>query len=129
MSTKKKILAIDDSETSLHLIKAIFEDNPNLEIKIEKDSKQTLYHLKQDIPDLLLLDIMMPGLDGFELLDKIKAEPSISHIPILMVSAKQDADSINKALQQRANGYIKKPIIIEELKTKVNAILEIETVS
>jgi CheY-like chemotaxis protein len=125
MSDTKKILVIDDSETSLFLVRAVFEDNPKFEIYIEKDSRQGIKQIKQKMPDLLILDIMMPWIDGYELLEKIKSEESISNLPILVISAKQDSESIDKAFQHKANGYIKKPIIVDELKTKVNAILEI----
>ncbi len=129
MSIKKKILVVDDSETSLYLIRAIFEDNSNLEINIEKDSRSAIKLTKKILPDLLIIDIMMPDIDGFQILNKIKTDETTNHIPVLMISAKQDSESIDKALEQKACGYIKKPIIVEELKSTVNSILDIENLN
>lgn len=127
MAQKKKILVVDDSETSLYLVRMIFEDNPFIELHLEKDSLQAIKVLKNVLPDLLILDIMMPGMDGFELLEKIKTDKSISHTPILMLSAKQDTESERKALDMKAIDYLKKPIIIEELKSKVISVLELKS--
>ena len=126
MAPKKKILVVDDSETSLYLVRAIFEDNPNIELHLERDSLQAIKVLKKVMPDLLILDIMMPGIDGFELLAKIKKDKTTSHIPILMLSAKQDGESQYKAMEMEAVGYLKKPIVVKEIKSKVNSILKLE---
>lgn len=128
MASKKKILVVDDSETSLYLVRAIFKDNPFIELFLERDSLQAIKVIKKVSPDLIILDIMMPGIDGFELLDKIKKDKTISHIPILMLSAKQDGESQHKAMKMEAVGYLKKPIIVGEIQSKVNSILKLEDI-
>jgi CheY-like chemotaxis protein len=113
-----KILVIDDSEVNNLLIHSLFEDN-SIEIISETNSKKSLERALSEQPDLILLDLMMPGMDGFSVLKGLKENEKTQTIPVLVVSAKQENYDINQALDMGAEDYIKKPIGINMLYEKV----------
>ncbi len=78
----------------------------------------------KQIPDIIICDIMMPGIDGFQLCEKLKNDPCTSHIPILMLTAKTDQDSMLKSFKLGADDYIVKPFSAELLKTRINNLVE-----
>lgn len=121
----KKILVVDDSEVSLFLIQTIYQDISDIQIEIEINSKNALSRLREEQFDLLLLDLMMPYIDGFQLLEEIRSEVEFNYLPILIISAKHDPHSIETALQLGVQGYIKKPISITEIKDKVQEVISI----
>ena len=113
------VLIIDDSEVSLYLVKSVFEDDSDICIEIENNSKQAMSSIKKMKPDLILLDLMMPHIDGFEILVKLKADLELSKIPIIVISARQDKEATQMAFEYGAIDYITKPIDIKEIKTKI----------
>jgi len=118
----KKVLIIDDSETSLYLIKSVFENDREIDVDIENNSTHALSSIKNKKPDLILLDLMMPHVDGFQILLQLKADVDFSKIPIIVLSARQDKEAINMAFEYGAVDYIQKPIKINEIKTKIRRI-------
>ncbi|WP_439183338.1 response regulator [Carboxylicivirga taeanensis] len=114
-----KVLVIDDSEVSLFLIKAIFSDDNTIEILTEKDSVNAVDTIRKEKPDIIILDLMMPVINGFDLLEKIKSDSAIKQIPIIVITASQDEDSYNRAMEYGVNEYFTKPI---EMKNIVNCI-------
>lgn len=122
----KKIVIIDDSEANLFLVKSLFdEDKDRYNVIIESESKNALTILRKEMPDLLILDLMMPGINGFELLDIIKNDPELKNIPVLIVSAMEEAKAKDKVLSLGALYYIPKPIDLNEVKNKVNFLLDL----
>jgi len=119
----KKIFVIDDSEVSLFLIKAIFEDEPDINIAIESNSRKALSFIREGNPDLLVLDLMMPHIDGIQILQEIRSDSRIGKIPILIISASHDAEIIKKAIELGIQGYIRKPIEMKEVEEKIRNIL------
>jgi len=113
-----KILIVDDQKTNLFLLNEylcekheIFEaENGFKALKIIADQK----------PELVLLDVMMPGMDGFEVLERIKTNPDIQHISVIMITARSGKEDVKKALILGADDYIKKPIDTTELFTKLD---------
>lgn len=122
----KKVLIIDDSETNLFLIKSIFENDPGIEVCIEKDSTKALDLIHSLNPDLLILDLMMPRIDGFYLLDRIKSAPDLSNMPIFVLSALTNLSSIKRAMNFNIVDYIEKPINLKTIEKKIRQVLQIE---
>lgn len=74
-------------------------------------------------PDLIILDLMMPDIEGFEVCAKVRAHPRYSHLPIIIVSARSDAEAIERAHRLGANGYLIKPINLAQLMSEIRRLL------
>lgn len=88
-----------------------------------EDGYDALDKVRKSQPDVVLLDVMMPGMDGFTVCEKLRSEPATAELPIIMLSAKTDLDSINKGLRAGATVYLTKPISPEELTQHVKDAL------
>ena len=119
---KRKILIIDDSSTNVLLLQDILEEF-GYHAVIKSDSKEALKSVPKEMPDLILLDIMMPGLSGFKFMEKIAQNDKIKKIPIIMVTAKNDNESRLKAKKLGAIDYIVKPISVEDIIERVEKAL------
>ena len=118
MSQKMKVLIVDDEPLNLDYIEQRLEDL-NYQIITAADGQEALNKIKSEQPDLILLDLMMPVLDGFAVLKEIKGDNYLRDIPVIIVSAVDDSKSIVKGIKQGADDYITKPIDAERLKKKV----------
>lgn len=120
-----KLLVIDDSETNTMLIKSVFEDeSSDIEVVIENNSKNAMSVVKTIHPNLILLDLMMPGINGEDILKELKSEPHTKDIPVIVVSAKQDQSEIDTVIELGAMEYIMKPISINNLFTRVTDLIK-----
>lgn len=117
MDNKRTILSVDDSPINNKLIEAYFRRDYN--VISQEGGHQALEWLSSNIPDVILLDIMMPVMDGIEVLEKIQESERLREIPVIMVSAKTEMESIKATLSLGAQDYVKKPIDFTELQTKV----------
>ena len=124
MENKATILAIDDNEDNLFIIEAILEDK-NFNILFASNGEDGIEVAKKNIPDLILLDIMMPGLSGYETAQFILNDPALKHTPILFLSALDDVDSKVDAFNSGGVDYVPKPFHHEELLSRINTHLEL----
>ena len=122
----KHILVVDDSEVNLYLFQKIFENNINVQVDTESESSKALSRIQSDLPDLIFLDLMMPKKDGFQLLREIKSTPAISQIPIVIITAKLDARAHTKVMAYDIQGYITKPIHVNDIEEIVKRLLSFE---
>jgi twitching motility two-component system response regulator PilG len=106
--TKNKILIVEDEEHLLAL-ESILLTTRGYEVKGVLDGPSALESVASMKPDLILLDIMLPVMDGYEVCRQIKANEATCHIPIVMISAKDSAEDLVKGEQAGADGYITKP--------------------
>lgn len=125
MEKNNKILIVDDEEQNIRLMSSLLEA---MEYKTEAASngEEAIKKIRECKPDLVLLDIMMPGMDGFEVCTKIKESPDIQHIPVVMVTALADRNSKLKGLDVGANDFLTKPIDRSELMLRVKNLLKIK---
>ena len=121
---KKKILIIDDEEDLIFFVKANLELIGDYEVIIATSGKEGAAIASSQDVDLILLDIMMPKMDGFEVLEKIKKSRGTLAIPVIMLTAKGDIDSKLKAAGLYDEDYIVKPVQIEILKVKIEEALK-----
>jgi CheY-like chemotaxis protein len=122
----KKIMLVDDEEDQIFSIKTGFEQEyPNKYEIIGVESGKKCFELleKTQIPDLILLDIMMPEMSGWEVFDKLRANQSWKQIPVIFLTARSDGLAAN-AGSMLADDYIEKPIEIKELKTRIDNVLK-----
>jgi len=120
---KKKILAVDDSEIDLDLVEIMLQDKYT--ILPTKSGKEALdYLLHHDTVDLILLDLIMPEMDGWETFSRIKDLGTISHIPISFLTSVHETDAQNRAKEIGAADYILKPYTREDLLKRIKIILK-----
>lgn len=119
-----RILVADDNEQNRELLEAYLSDDGH-EILMAADGAQTIEVATQQLPDLVLLDIMMPKLSGYEVCQKLKENPETSRIPVLMVTALKEVGDIQKAVDAGADDFLTKPVHRLELKTRVRSLLRI----
>jgi CheY-like chemotaxis protein len=112
------ILVVDDTPDNLHLLAGIFKDEYRVKIAHNGEKALTICH-SDNPPDLILLDIMMPGMDGFEVAQKLRGHPSSEHIPVIFVTALTDEDSRLKGMELGAVDFVTKPIDPAALKVRV----------
>ncbi len=120
---RQKILIIDDEENMCFFVKANLEISGKYMVNVSKNGKEGIWVADIYQPDLILLDVMMPFFDGFEVLKKLKSNPKTTSIPVIMLTAKDDDESKVKAASLYTEDYIVKPFIIETLKSKINDAL------
>jgi CheY-like chemotaxis protein/anti-sigma regulatory factor (Ser/Thr protein kinase) len=119
----EKILVVDDSPTVRIELKELLE-GMGLEVMLAKDGRQCLEVLEHEIPDAILLDIVMPEMDGFEVLKWIKNEPKLEDIPVIMQTAIDDMESIKRGIDEGAFYYLTKPIELPLLQSIVSAAID-----
>ena len=118
----KKILAVDDENDVLLVIKTALQSE-GFDVTAAADGPEALQRLKDDKPDLILLDVMMPGMTGFEVLDKIRANAETAKIPVIMLTGISERAKIRDAISSGADFYIVKPFEFHDLLSKVNMAL------
>ncbi|MGP1382290.1 MAG: sensor histidine kinase [Thainema sp.] len=118
------ILVVDDIPTNIKVLFDLLYDS-GFKIYVAKSGESALSKLQQVRPDLILLDVMMPGIDGFETCRRLKAEPTTKEIPVIFMTALSDVVDKVKGLQLGAVDYITKPIQHEEVLARINVHLEL----
>ena len=122
-----KILAIDDQKDNLTTIKAVISNNiPDCEVLTALSGKEGLEVARNEQPDAILLDIIMPHMDGYEVCKRLKEDEATKCIPVVMITAiKTDAESRIRGLNLGADAFLSKPIDPAELSAQVNVMLRI----
>lgn len=103
------VLLVDDTVTNLQLLSDYLSDS-NYRILTALNGEKALERLELIVPDIILLDVMMPGLDGFEVCSRIKAQKRLLHVPVIFMTALADVQSKVKAFSVGAVDYIEKPV-------------------
>ena len=117
------ILVVDDNEMNRDLLSRRLEQQ-HLRVMTAKDGQQALDMLDHQDFDMILLDIMMPGINGYQVLEQIKANKKLRHIPVIMITALDEMDSIVRCIEAGADDYLPKPFNPVLLKARVNAGLD-----
>ena len=116
----QKILLVDDSKTELHHLSEVLGKR-GYKIRTAENADEALRRLEEDIPDLILMDVVMPGRNGFQLTRTITRDPRWESVPVIMCTSKnQETDKV-WGMRQGARDYIVKPVSTEELLTKIRA--------
>jgi signal transduction histidine kinase len=115
------VLIVDDDPTARETLVAILEGE-GYDIQQAKDGLQALQILKQLQPDLILLDVMMPAMDGFEVCRRIRATPPLAEVPIILLTALDDRDSLLSGIESGADDFLSKPPDRRELVARVRTI-------
>ncbi len=119
---KKRLLIVDDTVVNLKLLGNLLADEYSL--SFASGGQEALDILEKTLPDLVLLDIMMPEVDGFEVCRQIRSSPRTEDLPVILVTAKNDKESVVKGYHLGVLDYLVKPFEPEEVQSRVRAILE-----
>jgi CheY-like chemotaxis protein len=126
--TTKRVLIADDNLTNVELLQ-VYLSEIDCEVAVATDGCETLDKVVEFQPDLILLDIMMPKLSGFEVCRKIKRDPATKHIMILMVTALKELGDIERAISAGCDDFLSKPINKLELLKRVENMLRLREVT
>ena len=124
-SQNRSVLVVDDEPTARTMLRLILI-RAGFEVLEAQDGLEALAEVQRQVPDAMILDIMMPGIDGFEVCRILRDEERTVALPIIMLSARADADSVNRGLQLGATKYLTKPVMPDELTRHVREVLQIE---
>lgn len=122
---REKILVVDDEENLVELLRYNLKKE-GFKVTTALDGERAFDLVRRLNPDLIILDLMLPGLHGYEVLRLIKKNIELSHIPVVILSAKALKENIDKGIQLGAEVYITKPFSVSELVLKVKEILKKE---
>lgn len=125
MSDRKKILVVDDEEKNRELLEAMLIP---LDYSVDRasDGEEALKKVADNPPDLILLDVMMPRMNGFEVAKRLKTDQTHKIIPIVMVTALKDVENKVKAIANGVDDFLSKPVDSSELKARVNSLLKVK---
>jgi putative two-component system response regulator len=124
---QRSVYVVDDVSINLELVESVFRNDPSLLIRKAENGKELMKVIETyGSPDLLILDLMMPIMDGFDVLEKLKQGRESNYFPIIVLSALTDKQSIVKALSMGADDYVTKPFFVEELKARVGNMLKLK---
>ena len=118
----KKILIVDDEPNIVMTLEYTFKKS-NYEVFIARDGQEALDILKTNFPDVIILDIMMPMVDGFATLEQIRKDDNLQHTKVMFLSAKNKESDIEKGLALGADAYMTKPFSIKKVVEKVEKLL------
>ncbi len=128
MADKPRVLIADDNEANVELLEA-YVAGMEIETLVAVDGQDTLDKVEQFKPDLILLDIMMPKLSGFEVCQRLKDDPEKSGIMILMITALNELGDIERAVEAGTDDFLSKPVNKVELVKRVENMLKLRNVS
>lgn len=117
----KKVLIVDDSPTERYFLTELLTKH-GFNVSVAENAEEATIKLKSQAPDLILMDVVMPGLNGFQLTRQISKDPATQHIPIIMCTSKNQQTDRIWGLRQGARDYIAKPVKAEELLAKIAAL-------
>ncbi len=116
------ILVVDDSTTNVVLLEAIFDDR-GYKIETAFSAKEAFNIIEKQTPDLILLDLLMPKINGFDFLRQLRKKKATRDTPVIVVSAATDEENVQKIMEMGAVDFIKKPIDLDYLVEKVESVL------
>ena len=125
---KPTILVVDDNQQNLELLQAYLEDFDCKAVPAH-DGPEALAIISKNPPDLILLDVMMPKMSGFEVCKRVKGSPKTKNIPVIMVTALNEFGDIERGVESGTDDFVSKPVNKLELLTRVKTMLRLKNVT
>lgn len=122
MKERKKILLVDDTDTILLFLKTLLAGQ-DFDFLTAKNGAEAIERARRERPDLVLLDILMPVMDGIEACRIMKGDPELKGIPVVIVTARSEPENVERCLDAGCDDYVFKPIRKLELLDKINRLL------
>lgn len=120
------ILIVDDEPRNVQLLCNILNEE-KYRFEFATDGEEALEWVDNKLFDLILLDIMMPGMDGYEVCEKLKSDPGTRHIPVIFLTAKREEEDIKRGFEVGGVDYVTKPFFASELLARIKTQFEIKT--
>ncbi len=117
-----RVLIVDDNTQNLELIQAFMESLP-CQLLVARDGLEAITQIEREHPDLVLLDVMMPKMSGFEVCQRVKANPATRETIIIMVTALHELGDMERAVESGCDDFVSKPVNKVELLTRVRGLL------
>ena len=117
-----RVLVVDDILSNVKLLEAKLSAE-YFEVSTAFNGLECLARMEESLPDIVLLDVMMPGMDGFEVCRRIKSNPKTAHVPVVMVTTEVEMAQVAKALEMGANEYVMKPFTREILRERIEMLM------
>lgn len=122
VGSKPKILVVDDQPINVHLLKRMLE-RENMDVRTAQNGQECLGEVARELPDIILLDVMMPGMDGIEVCQRLKQNEDTKAVPIIFISARSSKEGRLEGLDSGAVDYITKPIDLDETLARIRTQL------
>jgi CheY-like chemotaxis protein len=119
----EKILVVDDDENAITILQILLEDH-GFEVTLARDGRTALELVRKARPDIVLLDVMMPDMNGYQVCEAIKSDPVTRDIPVIMITAKDMGEDVEMAISKQVDWYIAKPYDNKYLLSKIRSFLE-----
>ncbi len=116
----QKILLVDDSKTELHVLSELLT-RKGYQVRTAENGEEAMRRLQEEKPDLILMDVVMPGQNGFQLTRAITRDPSFADVPVIICTSKNQETDRVWGMRQGARDYVVKPVNPEELLSKIRA--------
>jgi DNA-binding response OmpR family regulator len=123
---KVKVLLVDDSKTALLMEEAVFKEHTSYEVITARDGAEGVQKAKEEKPDLILLDVVMPKMDGFAACREMRKVDDLRNVPIVMVTSRGEPSNVQTGYTSGCNAYLTKPINAGELLELVHLFLQPE---
>jgi len=123
--TTPVVLVVDDDEDNIRIISTILLAR-GYEVRLARDGRGAVESIRQQRPDLVLLDVMMPGMDGMQVLDNIRADPRLTSLPLVLVTAKTEDQDLLEGYRAGAQYYVTKPFTSRQLLYAISLVLGAE---
>jgi len=117
-----KVLVIDDEPEITDIVETFLTESGYV-VEVENSSADALERARKSRPDLVLLDIMMPGLDGYDVCQEFKKDPDLAHVPVIFLTGKDRSDDMGRSFKSGDDMFIKKPFSCERLLEIVNIVV------
>jgi len=122
MQKKQKLLLVEDEEELVHIVETYFRDE-GYDVHIAMNAEEALVKLEKFVPDIIVSDVRMGRMDGFQFLQALRAIPDRKNIPFIFLTIMDDRQSVERAAKMGADGYLTKPFDVEDLHDKIRQVL------
>jgi two-component system chemotaxis response regulator CheY len=122
MENKQKLLLVEDEEELVRIVQTYFRDE-GYDVRIAMNAEEALVTLETFAPDIIVSDVRMGRMDGFQFLEALRAMPSRKNTPFIFLTIMDDRQSVQRATSMGADGYLTKPFDVEDLHEKIRQVL------